>query len=797
MSGSVIGEEIDGYRIQEVLGRGGMGVVYKAEELALSRPVALKCLNQQLAGDESFLDRFRSEARAIARIDSPYIVQVYTLSETKIGLVIVMEYVEGGTLEQRITAGGNVWEKALPLIKQMLTALQHAHGAEVVHRDIKPQNILLSEGAPTHGTRVKMTDFGLAKVNTSGNPNRTVTQGVYGTLQYMSPEQVEGYGQIDHRSDIYSLGMVCYEMLAGRLPFDEDDSEYTIMRTIVEEDLPDLGNFASSVPEQLRTVVMKALTKDPDERFQSATEMQEALSAFEASSKRGGPASQSSTVAAASPSPEDKKSRTRQEPTEDRDEKEAAASASTARLSAWGRRGIGVGLLLVLLLAGAWYLGGTHLPFSSAPTTAGAESPPDGEAPSEDVVSEQPDRDGPEDETTDTGPDERAAGQDSVDETTASANVSGGAGPSSSAASTPDGQGPSVQGQPEGTGTDEGAPVSESDDVDSDSLSPDETTRRVERLVQKVKNTLEAGRLTTPDGERAYDLVTEILDLDPDNEAARSLERQIAQQYVQKADEAEALGNVRQAVHYLETSLSIRSQPSTRKKFEALRSQREEKEEIQQMLDQSRATLDGSPSAAELEEVIATVKKVLERTDRNEEAKSLLAEAWSSRGRMLAAGRRFAEAIDSYDRALEVDTSMAATWYNRGLALYRQKRFGEAIESYDRALKINPSFAAAWTNRGLALLRQQRFSDAVDSFDRALEDDASNAAAWHNRGDALAAQGRFEEAIDSYEQALKADSSLAEAWYNRSRALEKQGRDAEARKSLERACQLDPSFENC
>lgn len=281
MADSNVGREIDGYHIREVVGRGGMGTVYKAEETALSRLVALKCLNPGLADDESFLDRFRTEARAIARVNSPYIVQIYTFSETEIGLVIVMEYVKGGTLRQRIHGGETDWKGSLPLIQQMLTALQHAHGAGVIHRDIKPQNILLSDIVLAHSTRVKMTDFGLAKVNTTGDPNRTVTQGVYGTLPYMSPEQVEGYGQVDHRTDIYSLGMTWYEMLAGRLPFDEEKSEYAIMRTIVEGDLPELSTFAPSVPDTLHDIVMTAVAKDPEERFQSAAEMQGAIGELE------------------------------------------------------------------------------------------------------------------------------------------------------------------------------------------------------------------------------------------------------------------------------------------------------------------------------------------------------------------------------------------------------------------------------------------------------------------------------------------------------------------------------------
>lgn len=359
MVDSNVGREIDGYQILEVVGRGGMGTVYKAEDTALSRLVALKCLNPGLADDESFLDRFRSEARAIARVNSPYIVQVYTLSETEIGLVIIMEYVEGGTLKQRIDAGETDWKDSLPLIQQMLTALQHAHGAGVIHRDIKPQNILLSDIVLAHGTRVKMTDFGLAKTNTTGDPSRTVTQGVYGTLYYMSPEQAEGLGQVDHRSDIYSLGMTCYEMLAGRLPFEENSSEYTIMRTIVEGNLPELNSFAPNVPDELHDIVMTAVAKDPEERFQSAAEMQKSIGELEESSDRAHPEREPPTVTAGLDAPlQGSATRTvlKDELSEEIQEAPSEQEAQFLPSSYWQMAGIGVALAVTLL--STWYFAG-------------------------------------------------------------------------------------------------------------------------------------------------------------------------------------------------------------------------------------------------------------------------------------------------------------------------------------------------------------------------------------------------------------------------------------------------------
>ena len=267
-----IGAEVDGYRIQEVLGQGGMGIVYKAEDVALSRTVALKMIDPGLARDEAFLRRFRSEARALARIDSSHIVRVYALRETSAGLFIVMEYVDGGTVSDLLAEGPVPWQQALPVIRQTLTALHDAHSVGVWHRDIKPGNILISSTG-----KVKVTDFGLAKLEQKGDGMQTVTQGISGTLYYMSPEQVKGAVDLDHRSDLYSAGMTIYKMLTDDVPFDRSAGDFAIMRKIVEEPVPRLDGTRDDLPPALVDAAAKALQKDPDARFSSAEAMLQAL----------------------------------------------------------------------------------------------------------------------------------------------------------------------------------------------------------------------------------------------------------------------------------------------------------------------------------------------------------------------------------------------------------------------------------------------------------------------------------------------------------------------------------------
>ncbi len=274
---SLIGKIIDGYRILEVVGRGGMGVVYKALDTSLDKVMALKMIDPILAKDENFLKRFKTEARALARLENPNIVTVHALRETEFGVFMVMEYVEAKTISDWIRENGAFsWEDTIQISKQLLNAVGHAHKVGVIHRDIKPSNILLSKDF-----RVKVTDFGLAKVIRQHGPSSTVTQMRAGTLYYMSPEQVKGLKNVDFRSDIYSLGMTLYEMLVGRTPFEKTESDFSIQKQIVEGQIPSLTKFKANIPKPLVKIVTKSIDKDPLKRFQSAEEMLELVEDFD------------------------------------------------------------------------------------------------------------------------------------------------------------------------------------------------------------------------------------------------------------------------------------------------------------------------------------------------------------------------------------------------------------------------------------------------------------------------------------------------------------------------------------
>ena len=273
----MIGQLISHYRVLSELGSGGMGVVYLAEDTGLHRKVALKFLKPdtlQNAGAEARLVR---EARAASALDHPNIATIYEIGEWNGHHFISMAYYEGETLAARLARGRATVDETVSLIRQLASALARAHGAGVVHRDLKPANIMLpSDGSP------KILDFGLATAGFVDAPTETkltLTGTTMGTVSYMSPEQALG-GHVDHRADVWALGVIAYQMLAGRVPFDGPHPA-GILHSILYNPTPDLKALRPDVPDPLRDVVAKALEKDTGARYQSAAELATALDAVQ------------------------------------------------------------------------------------------------------------------------------------------------------------------------------------------------------------------------------------------------------------------------------------------------------------------------------------------------------------------------------------------------------------------------------------------------------------------------------------------------------------------------------------
>ncbi len=300
-SADLSGGRILEYRLERKLGEGGMGSVYLGVHGALGQKVAIKILAPELSRHEEIRERFLQEARIQIALQHPAIVQVHTASTEGGALALVMEYVDGPTLGEALASRGALpLDEALPLIGQILAAVGYAHGRGVVHRDLKPSNLLL-----TAGGAVKVTDFGIAKV--IGGTKLTRTGTVMGSAEYMSPEQVVGSAEIDHRSDLYSLGATFHEMLTGKAPFEglggpDSDSDYLVREAHVRRPAPDPRTVAPELPEHVALALVHALAKEPADRPGSAAEFWAELSGDaetpapkpvpEPEIEAGGPASQ-------------------------------------------------------------------------------------------------------------------------------------------------------------------------------------------------------------------------------------------------------------------------------------------------------------------------------------------------------------------------------------------------------------------------------------------------------------------------------------------------------------------------
>lgn len=269
LSGTVLGKR---YRIGERIGGGGMAVVYKADDIMLGRTVAVKVLRSQFAGDDEFIRRFRREAQSVASLSHPGIVSIYDVGEDQGLHYIVMELVEGETLKQLIDREAPLPPAQVATIgMQVLDAMEAAHQRRIVHRDIKPHNILV-----TRDGRIKVTDFGIARA--TGMDTQTNTGSIMGSAHYFSPEQARGIG-VGEKSDLYSVGVVLYEMATGTVPF-QGESPISVALKHVQDEVTPAGRLNAQVPVELDEIILRAMEKEPDDRFESAGQMRGALARF-------------------------------------------------------------------------------------------------------------------------------------------------------------------------------------------------------------------------------------------------------------------------------------------------------------------------------------------------------------------------------------------------------------------------------------------------------------------------------------------------------------------------------------
>ena len=268
----MIGKQILSYKIESVLGEGGMGTVYLGVHAQLGRKVAVKMLHPNLSKNASLRERFKNEASALAHLHQPNIVTLFDYYESEESLFLVMEYVDGMELADHINkVSGPIDDKsAIHYFNQILDGFKYAHKKKVVHRDIKPSNILIDKDDD-----IKIMDFGIAKIMDS-QKSLTKTGTQIGTVFYMSPEQVKGE-KIDHRSDIYSLGITLFQMITGQSPYSNDTTEFQIYNNIVNDPLPNPASIYPGASKHLAQVITKATQKNVEDRFQSCEEFKKAI----------------------------------------------------------------------------------------------------------------------------------------------------------------------------------------------------------------------------------------------------------------------------------------------------------------------------------------------------------------------------------------------------------------------------------------------------------------------------------------------------------------------------------------
>jgi serine/threonine-protein kinase len=278
-----VGRVIDGrYEIQARIGEGGMGVVYKARQISIDRVIALKMLNQQMAGDQTWVQRFYNEAKACSRLQHPNTIRMFDFGQTQDGrLFMTMEFLDGVSLRDALERGPIAPQRVIKILIQCCASLAEAHSIGIIHRDIKPDNVFLLNmaGSPDF---VKLLDFSVAKL-LEGDRMKTQAGVVFGTPQYMSPEQGRGL-PLDARSDLYALGILAFEMLTGTVPFN-DENPMTVIQMHLRGQIPPMPD---SVPYSVQTVVRRAMEKDPARRYQSAGEMMQHCQQVFAELNQGG-----------------------------------------------------------------------------------------------------------------------------------------------------------------------------------------------------------------------------------------------------------------------------------------------------------------------------------------------------------------------------------------------------------------------------------------------------------------------------------------------------------------------------
>jgi serine/threonine-protein kinase len=741
---------IPGYEVLQELGRGGMGVVYKALHLRLNRPVALKML---LGGDHAGpreRARFQREAEAVAGLRHENVVRVHDVGDHEGRPYFTMEYVEGGSLAQHLAGTPQAARPAAALVATLAGAVQAAHACGVAHRDLKPANVLLTaDGTP------KVSDFGLAR-RLEGGAGLTQSGVLVGTPSYMAPEQARGQAQaIGPAVDVYALGAILYELLTGRPPFSGETAAATVQQVLTQDPVPP-SRLNHSVPRDLETVCLKCLHKEPGRRYTSALALADDLRRF----GEGRPI-------------------------------QARPVGWGARCWRWCRRNPTAAALLAtaLVLVGLASGGGVWLVQQRAERRAEAARH-DAELRNDvgtavaqavslrkafhfhearELLEQARQRLGP------AGPDDlrRRVEQGRADLDLAERLDAARA----RAASVVEGKFDPAGAEPLYVSAFAAAGLSpEGDDSEAVAAAVRESAVRAE-----IVAALDDWASITPDLRRRAGLLAVARGADPDPARDRLRQPELWQdgarltRLLQEASVAEltpqlatALGRVARArggdaVALLTAAQSRFPQDfwlNFELSFALHRAHRPE-----EALGYSRVALALRPNTSE---------------------------ACNQFGFILQANGRLDEAIDHFQQAVRLGPRYDAAHHNLACALQAKGRVDEAIRHFEEALRIDPKFALAHIGLGESLQAKGRLDEAIGHYEEALRIDPQNALAHNNLGLALNKKGKVEEAVGHYEQALRIDPKLAGAHTNLGSALRAKGRLDEAIGHLEQAVRLGP-----
>ncbi len=793
--GSVLGGR---YRIVEKIGRGGMAAVFKAYQPALDRYVAIKVLPAQHAETPGFSERFAREARAVAQLNHPNILPVIDFGQENGLSFIVMKFVAGGTLKDRLSQPINLNETAR-IVEQIAAALDHAHQHGILHRDVKSSNVLLDEGG-----WVQLADFGLAKM-LSGDEGLTATGVGIGTPAYMSPEQGQGLA-VDQRTDVYSLGVLLYEMAAGRLPYDAETPMAIVFKHIYEP-LPLPRRINPALPEEVERIILKAMAKSPADRYASAgalaQALQQAVTHLSAVADTGpaktSPAVDGTRQVSLPPAP----------PVASQVTLTGRGGPLWAMLA--GGLGIVLASLVLLLVAGViGYLalrGGSSFPalaavFGRATATPTAE--PTQTPPGDESVTPEPTVTPTEDaqayveqgQAALTAGDVQSAvehfGQAiELDSTSAAAYVG------------------------------RGDAYSQLADYES-ALS--DYTRAIE--LDPGNAQAYAGRggayYNLDDAELAIADCDRAIELDP-QAAIAFYNRGLA--YASQEDYKRALADYTQAIQlrsdYASAYYRRGNVYDAQEDYE--RAVADYTQAIKLKPDDASALFDRGVVFHYLEkydQAIADYTQVIriepdnvlaytnrglayEALDRPDKAmadytqaiqiKPDYADAYHHRGDIYYDREDDTKALADYTVAIQLkpESDDASTYYNdRGRTYYRQENYAQAIADYSESIRLDPNDDAAYYNRGLAYDAQEDYERAIADYTQALKLEPDDALTYGNRGNAYYGQKDYEKAIADYTQAIQLKSDYALAYYNRGIAYTDTGQKDKAIADFKRALEL-------